>query len=184
MRDEDKKWLDGITPEEKAAWVRQDNLIYGGLIAIGTVIVQPFLTAPSMDLTAMIAVVAFAIALPHLGVLVLISDWPNPEGYPILRFLPATAKALGLSFSMIGVGAAFWHISWIAGVAVVASGFGASIALGSYQTRVMVPEQTRREVERIKQEAQREAERKYRGGGKATGTGHHARDDAGEESGL
>jgi hypothetical protein len=31
---------------------RQDDLVYGGLIAIGVYMVQPFLTAASLDLSA------------------------------------------------------------------------------------------------------------------------------------
>jgi hypothetical protein len=32
-------------PEQQREWIRQNNVIYGGLIAIGLVLVQPFLTA-------------------------------------------------------------------------------------------------------------------------------------------
>lgn len=186
MRDEDRKWLDNTTPEQKAAWVRQDNLTYGGLIAIGTVIIQPFLTVSSLDLTAMIAVISFAIALPHLAVMVLIEDWPSPEGYPSLRLLPSIAKSLGLTFSMIGIGAAFWHISWIAGVVVSVSGIGAFIALSYYQSHVMLPEvqqeiqESRREAVRQMAEAQREVERKHQRGRK-TDAKRDVADDAGEQ---
>jgi hypothetical protein len=49
-------------------WIRQNSLIYGALIAIGVYMVQPFLTAPSLDLSARICVVAFAVAIPLLAV--------------------------------------------------------------------------------------------------------------------
>jgi hypothetical protein len=32
-------------------WLRETNLTYGGLIAIGVYMVQPFLTAASLDLS-------------------------------------------------------------------------------------------------------------------------------------
>ena len=54
-------------------WLRQNNLIYGALIAIGVFMVQPFLTAPSLDLTARICVVAFAVAIPLLAALVMVN---------------------------------------------------------------------------------------------------------------
>jgi DNA-binding transcriptional MerR regulator len=54
-------------------WIRQNNLIYGALIAIGVYMVQPFLIAPSLDLTARICVVAFAVAIPLLAALVMVS---------------------------------------------------------------------------------------------------------------
>ncbi|MEC3913464.1 hypothetical protein [Nocardia sp. CDC160] len=136
---EDNEWLvEHSTPEERAAWVRQDRLTYGGLIAIGTVILQAFLTASSMGVAAMIAVIAWAVALPHLAVLVLIEDWPSPKGYPVLGVLASMAKSLGLGGACVGVGAAFWHISWIAGVVILVSGLGAFSTLSSYQSRIML----------------------------------------------
>ncbi|WP_068030699.1 hypothetical protein [Nocardia mexicana] len=155
---EDSDWMANVSPEERAAWVRQDRLMYGGLIAIGTVVIQPFLTSGPLDLTAMIAVISFAIGLPHLAVMVLIEDWPAPDIYPKLSWMPTMAKSLGLSGSTAGVVAAFWHISWIAGVAVLASGIGAGSALTVYQAKVMVPEEERRQVEAVRQQAERQAE--------------------------
>jgi hypothetical protein len=45
-------------PRQVQEWLRQNNLIYGGLIAIGVALVQPFLTAASLDLSAFVGVVA------------------------------------------------------------------------------------------------------------------------------
>ena len=39
-------------PELEQEGIRQNNLIYSGLIGIGVVMVQPFLTAASLDLSA------------------------------------------------------------------------------------------------------------------------------------
>jgi hypothetical protein len=44
--------------------IRQNNLDYGGLIAIGVVLVQPFLTAVSLDPSAKICIAAFFVAIP------------------------------------------------------------------------------------------------------------------------
>ena len=41
-------------PAQEQEWLRQNNLIYGGLVGIGVVLVQPFLTAASLDLSATI----------------------------------------------------------------------------------------------------------------------------------
>jgi hypothetical protein len=48
-------------------------LIYGGLIGIGVVLVQPFLTAASLDPSATICVVAFSVTIPLLAALVLVT---------------------------------------------------------------------------------------------------------------
>jgi hypothetical protein len=54
-------------------WLRRNNLIYGALIAIGVFMMQPFLTAPSLDPTASICVIAFAVAIPLLAALVMVN---------------------------------------------------------------------------------------------------------------
>src|SRR4030095_11970851 len=48
-----RQWFGfGEDPKLVQEWLRQNNLIYGGLIAIGVYLGQPFLTASSLDLTA------------------------------------------------------------------------------------------------------------------------------------
>jgi hypothetical protein len=61
-------------PEQLQEWLRQNNLIYGGLIGIGVLMVQPFLTAGSLDLSAKVCVVAFSVAIPLLAALVLVNQ--------------------------------------------------------------------------------------------------------------
>ena len=59
--------LTGATGEEV---VRQVGLIYGGLIGIAVVIVQPLISAPSLDTSAKVSVIAFSVATPLLAALV------------------------------------------------------------------------------------------------------------------
>ncbi len=47
--------------------------MYGGLIAGGVALVQPFLTAASLDPPATISVVAFSVAIPLLAALLLVN---------------------------------------------------------------------------------------------------------------
>jgi hypothetical protein len=58
---------------QEQEWIRESDLINGGLIIIGVYMVQPFLTAASLDLPARICVVAFAVAIPLLAALVLVN---------------------------------------------------------------------------------------------------------------
>jgi hypothetical protein len=53
--------LTGETAEEA---IRQVGLIYGGLIGIAVVMVQPFLAAASLDRSAKVSVIAFSVAIP------------------------------------------------------------------------------------------------------------------------
>jgi hypothetical protein len=53
--------------------IRQNNLAYVGLMVIGVYMVRPFLTATSLDVSAKICVVAFAVAIPLLAALLMVT---------------------------------------------------------------------------------------------------------------
>jgi len=101
--------------------LRQQNLMHGGLIAVGVVMVQPFLTVPPgmLDLTAKICVIAFAVAIPILAALVMLNSQERYRRRPApSRFVQVSrAAALGIGFT--GVVAGFWHITPIAGAAAL-----------------------------------------------------------------
>ena len=48
-------------------------MIYVGLIGIGVYMVQPFLTAASLDLSAKTCVVAFSVSIPLLAALAIVN---------------------------------------------------------------------------------------------------------------
>ena len=103
-------------------WLRQNNLIYGALIAIGVFMVQPFLTAPSLDLTARICVVAFAVAIPLLAALAMVNRQEAFRRRASGSVLVTLAQVAGELAAFVGVVAGFWHILWIAGVGMLAGG--------------------------------------------------------------
>jgi hypothetical protein len=88
-------------PAQEQEWLWQLSLTYGALIGIGVVMVAPFLTAASLDLSAKICVVAFSVA-----------------------------RAVAQLCAFVGVVAGFWHILWIAGVRMLAGGL-AGVAVQS-----------------------------------------------------
>ena len=108
--------------ELEQEWLRQNNLIYGGLIGIGVVMVQPFLTAASLDLSAKICVVAFSVAIPLLAALVLVNRQEAFRRRAARSGLVETARVVAQVCAFVGVVAGFWHILWIAGVGMLASG--------------------------------------------------------------
>jgi hypothetical protein len=111
-------WQD---PRLVREWLRQSNLIYAGLIGVGVVIIQPFLTATSLDLPATVSVVAFSVAIPILAALLLLNE---EEAFrrraTNSRFVDA-AKAAAQLLAFVGVVAAFWNILWIAGAGILAA---------------------------------------------------------------
>ena len=60
-------------PAAEQEWIRQSNLIYGGLAAAGLVVVQPFLTETSLDPSALVCVIAFAVSIPLLAALLVLN---------------------------------------------------------------------------------------------------------------
>jgi small-conductance mechanosensitive channel len=102
-------------------WLRQSNLIYGGLIGVGVVIIQPFLTATSLDLPAQVSVVAFSLAIPMLAALLLLNEEEAFRRRATTSRIVDVAKAVAQLCAFVGFVAAFWNILWIAGAAVLAA---------------------------------------------------------------
>lgn len=115
--------------------LRQNNMMYGGLIAIGVVLVQPFLTsgAASLDLSAEICVIAFSLAIPILSALLVLNlhETYRRRASSSVFVLVVQQGSLGLGY--VGVVAGFWHIMAIAGIAIlVATGLGVAVHGAGY----------------------------------------------------
>jgi hypothetical protein len=120
-----------VDPELEQEWLRQNNLGYGGLIAIGVVLVQPFLTAASLDVSAMICVVAFSVAIPLLAALVLVNRQEAFRRRRSNSTVVTITQVVAQSGAFVGVVAGFWHITWIAGVGILAAGL---VGVGVHST--------------------------------------------------
>jgi hypothetical protein len=112
-------------PEQQREWIRQNNVIYGGLIAIGLVLVQPFLTATTLDPSAKTCVIAFSVAIPLLAALVLVNRQEDFRRRVSDSLLVRVTKSLAQLLAFVGLVAGFWHITWLAGVGILVSGFAA-----------------------------------------------------------
>jgi len=132
---EDSEWL-GQRPTREQAWLRQLSLIYSGLILIGVYMVQPFLTAASLDLSAKICVVAFSVAIPLLAALVLVNQQEAFRRRATTSVLATIARVVAQNLAFVGVVAGFWHIHWIAGVGMLASGLVAVAVHSAGYTRL------------------------------------------------
>ena len=121
-------------PSTVQEWLGEKGLTYAGLIGICAIMVQPFLVARSLDLSAMICVVAFALAIPLLAALILLN---RTEAFSH-RFAHSRLVSFGQGVAQlsafVGVVAGFWHISWIAGAAIVV---GALMGIGIHSAGFM-----------------------------------------------
>jgi hypothetical protein len=97
------------------------------LTGIGIVMVQPFLAADSVDTSAMICVVAFAVAIPLLAALIMVNRQETFRQRRTRSRIVGVAKALAQFTAFTGLVAGFWHIYWVAGAAVLVT---AIVAVG------------------------------------------------------
>ena len=100
----------------------QLGLIYGGLILIGLYMVQPFLTAPSLDASAKVSIVAFSVAIPLLAALVMVNRQEAFRGRRTSSVTVTIARVVAQLAAFVGIVAGFWHITWVAGVTFLAAG--------------------------------------------------------------
>jgi hypothetical protein len=110
-------------PAAQEEWIRQSNLIYGGLAAAGLVVVQPFLSAGPLDLPATVCVIAFAVSIPLLAALLVLNRQEEFRRRTSRSRLVALAKAVAQGSAFVGITGAFWHISTAAGIVFLAMGF-------------------------------------------------------------
>ncbi|MGW9166059.1 hypothetical protein [Agromyces sp. NPDC055658] len=107
--------------------IRQNTLMYGGLIGLGVVIVQPYIGSDDLPPLGLVTVISFALAIPLLAMLMLLG---SQEAY---RHRVSRARSVGfargvaMAAACVGTVAAFWQISWIAGVVILVSG---AVAIG------------------------------------------------------
>jgi tetrahydromethanopterin S-methyltransferase subunit G len=127
---------DVLTGELGEEAVRQLGVIYGGLIGIAVVMIQPFLAARSIDVSARVSVIAFSVAIPLLAALVMVNRQEvfRHRRTPSVSVTIAQVVAQGAAF--VGIVAGFWHIDWIAGVAFLAVGFVAMLVHSAGYTRL------------------------------------------------
>jgi hypothetical protein len=84
-----------------------EQLIYGGLMAIGLVLVQPFLTATPRDWSAKICVIAFAAAIPLLAALVLVNRQETFRRRVTDSLLVRVTQSIAQLLAFVGVVAGF-----------------------------------------------------------------------------
>ncbi len=122
-----------LTGEMSEESVRQQGLIYGGLIGIAVVMVQPFLAARSLDTSAKASVIAFSVAIPLLAALVMVNRQEMFRRRRTPSVSVTIAQVVGQGAAFVGIVAGFWHLDWIAGVVFLAAGLvGALVHSAGY----------------------------------------------------
>jgi hypothetical protein len=123
--------------QEDTYAIRLHDLYAGGLILISLVILQDFLNISPLDPPAFLAILAFSIALPLLSGTLVLSVVEKKFNKGPSRLIVIIEHGVFLSsilFDVIGIGAAFWHASFITGIAFIA---GVVVTLAVYGVYVV-----------------------------------------------
>jgi hypothetical protein len=115
------------TAEGQREGVRQLELIYGGLIGVGVLMVQPFLATPSLDVSAKISIIAFSVAIPLLAGLAMVNWQETFRGRRSTSISVTVTQGIAQAAAVTGIAAGFWHVTWVAGVTFLAAGFVAML---------------------------------------------------------
>jgi hypothetical protein len=140
IADAERLKADALTGEMLHEGLRQLGVIYGGLIGIAVVMIQPFLSAPSLDTSALVSIIAFSVAIPLLAALVMVNRQETFRGRRTPSVIVTIAQSIGQAAAFVGIVAGFWHITWIAGVGMVAAGV---VAVGVHSAGYTRLEMTR-----------------------------------------
>ena len=103
--------------------IRLHSLYAGGLIAISLIILQDFIAVGKLDLPAHISVVAFAAAVPLLSGMLIANIVKSRYSFSSARSalvrVVESSFYFGILIDLVGIGAAFWHTSLIAGIVFI-----------------------------------------------------------------
>ena len=139
-----KAAAEGVTAEANSAegqreGVRQIGLIYGGLIGVAVLILQPFIGARSLDTSATISVIALAVAIPLLAGLAMVNWQERYRGRRSTSVSVTVAQSISQAAAVTGIAAAFWHMTWVAGVTFLVAGLLAMLVHSAGWWRVESP---------------------------------------------
>ena len=138
IADAERMKAEALTGEGLHESLRQLGVIYGGLIGIAVVMVQPFLNATSLDTSATICIVAFSVAIPLLAALVMVNRQEVFRGRRTPSVTVAVTQAIAQLAAFVGIVAGFWHITWVAGVVMLVAGFVAMLIHSAGYVRLEV----------------------------------------------
>jgi hypothetical protein len=95
-----------------------EKLAAGGFVGAGLVIIQAFIPLGMIDIPVSISILAFAVSIPLLGTNILAVTVSRKYSTSKITHILFWLGVIGAS---VGITAAFWHASWIAGVMFIAS---------------------------------------------------------------
>ena len=112
-------------------WLRQNNLMYGGLVGISVVLAQPLITDAAPSPLGLTSLILFAVAIPMLAALIML-NWQELYRHRLASSRSVTvARSLAMGTAFAGIVTTFWDVSWIAGAVLLGSAFVAMLVHGA-----------------------------------------------------
>ncbi|WP_448003372.1 hypothetical protein [Agromyces bauzanensis] len=102
-------------------WLKQNNLMYGGLVGICIVLVQPRITDAAPSPLGLTSVILFAITIPLLAGLILLNRQETYRHRLAKSRAVTVARSLAIGAAFTGIVTTFWDVSWIAGAVLLVS---------------------------------------------------------------
>jgi len=103
---------------------------------LGVYILQAFISTNAANAAARISVVAWALAIPLLAFLALLSPAQETFRYASFPLYLLVARGLAQGAAVIGFAAAVWHVWMPASLALIASGLAGFVVYRLYYGRL------------------------------------------------
>jgi hypothetical protein len=104
--------------EELETFFRDEpRLRDAGLIAISLIILQVWISSGTHDVPSLISLIAFAVSIPMLSFDLLLRKAPYLViSGKTMTIIADMNKFIGIIGAIIGIVAALWHVTWVAGL--------------------------------------------------------------------
>jgi hypothetical protein len=96
-----------------------EKLMAAGLVGFGLIIIQAFIPLGMVDIPVSVSILAFAVSIPLLAVYIFAVTISRKYYDNKITYIPFF---LGAASAGVGITAAFWEASWIAGIVCTFSG--------------------------------------------------------------
>jgi hypothetical protein len=120
--------------EVPASKAKQTDLVYAALAAIAIVFIQDYVAIAELNVAATVSLFAFAIALPLLGALSILSVIQTGYRFTMFPWWMTLTVSVALGASLVGIVAAFWSASAAAGLVVLVMAVLATVLVIAYRT--------------------------------------------------
>jgi hypothetical protein len=123
--------------EPSEDYKRVNDLLYGGYLGIRLLFLQAFVSLTTLDLALLIALFAFAVAIPLLAASIVLNNILWVVKYSSRSRWILLIRHISPVSAIVGIVAVFWHLSWISGLLFSISGSIGYVVCTTYYAQVL-----------------------------------------------